>query len=33
MCDEIVDDSPATLKLITDWFVTNKLIGNLFTAL
>ena len=24
MCDETVDDSPATLKLVPDWFVTNK---------
>ena len=26
MCDEAVDDSLATLKLIPDWFVTNKMI-------
>ena len=33
MYDETVDDSPATLKLVPDWFVTNKLIENLFAAL
>ena len=26
MCDEIVDGSLATLKLIPDWFVTCKII-------
>ena len=29
MCHETVDDSPATLKLIPDWFVTSKIIENL----
>ena len=33
MCDEAVDDSLATLKLIPDWFVTGKMIIKLFTAL
>ena len=33
MCDEAVDDSLATLKLIPDWFVTSKIIKELFTAL
>ena len=33
MCDKAVDDSIATLKLIPDWFVTNKMIKKLFTAL
>ena len=33
MCDEAVNDSLATLKLIVNWFVTNKMIKNLFTAL
>ena len=33
MCDEAVDGSLATLKLITDCFVTNKMIKKLFTAL
>ena len=33
MCDEAVDDSLATLKLIPDRFVTSKMIKNLFTAL
>ena len=32
MCDEAVDDSLATLKLIPDWFVTSKMIKKL-TAL
>ena len=32
MCAETVDDS-AALKLIPDWFVTNKMIKILFTAL
>ena len=26
MCDEAVDDSLATLKLIPDWLVTSKII-------
>ena len=33
MCDEAVDDSLATLKLIPDWYVTSKMIKKLFTAL
>ena len=33
MCDESVDDSPAALKLISDWFVTSKIIKELYTAL
>ena len=32
MCDEIVNDSLAALKLIRDWFVTSKMIKRLFTA-
>ena len=31
MCDEAVDDSLAALKLIPDWFVTSKLIKELYT--
>ena len=26
MCDKAVHDFPATLKLISDWFVTSKMI-------
>ena len=33
MRDEAVDESPAALKLITDWFVTSKIIKKLYTAL
>ena len=33
MCDEAVDDSLATLKLIPDWFVTSKMIQRPFTVL
>ena len=33
MCDEAVDDSLAALKLTTDWFVTSKMIKNLYTTL
>ena len=33
MRDEAVDDSPAALKLITNWFVTSKIIKKLYTAL
>ena len=33
MCDEAVDDSIATLKLISNWFVTSKIFKKLFTAL
>ena len=31
MCDEAVNNSLA-LKLIPDWFVTTKMIKNLYTA-
>ena len=33
MCNEAVDDTLATLKLIHNWFVTSKMIKKLFTAL
>ena len=33
MCNETVDDTLATLKLIPAWFVTSKMIKKLFTAL
>ena len=33
MCDEAADDSPTALKLIPDWFVTSKIIENLYTVL
>ena len=33
MCDEAVDDSLAASELIPDWFVTSKIIKELFTAL
>ena len=33
MCDEAVDDSLASLKLIADWFVKNKTIKTLFATL
>ena len=33
MHDEAIDDSPASMKLIPDWFVTCKMIKKLFTAL
>ena len=33
MCDEPFDDSLAALKLISDWFVTSKMIKKLSTAL
>ena len=33
MCDEAVDNSLATLKLIDNWFVTIKTIKKLFIAL
>ena len=33
MCGEAVDDSLASLKLIPNWFVTNKMTKNLYTAL
>ena len=32
MCDEAVNDSLATLKLVPDWFVINKMIKKLYTA-
>ena len=33
MCDKAVDNCLATLKLIPDWFVSIKVIKELFTAL
>ena len=33
MCDEAGDDSLAALKLIPNWFVKNKMIKKLYTAL
>ena len=33
MYDEAIADSLASLKLITDWFVTSKMIKKLYTAL
>ena len=33
MCDEAVDDCLAALIFIPGWFVTGKMIKNLFTAL
>ena len=33
MCNETVDDSIATLKLIPDWFDTSEMIKKLFTSL
>ena len=33
MCDKAVDDCLAALKFVPDWFVTNKMIRILFTAL
>ena len=33
MCDEAVNNSTETLKLVPDWFVTSKMIEKLFTAL
>ena len=32
ICDKVVDDSQAVLKLIPDWFVTSKMIKKLATA-
>ena len=32
MCDEAVDDCLAGLKFVPDWFVTNKMIKELFTT-
>ena len=33
MSDEAVDDSLAALRLISNWFVTSKIIKTLYTAL
>ena len=33
MCYEAVDDCLAAFRFIPDWFVTSKMIKNLFTAL
>ena len=33
MCDEAVDDSLAAVKLISNWFVRNKMIKKLYTDL
>ena len=33
MCDEAVNNSTETSKLVPDWFVTSKMIKKLFTAL
>ena len=33
MCDKAADDSVAALKIIPDWFVTSKMIKELFTPL
>ena len=33
VCDEAIDDSLAALELIADWFVTSKMIKELYTAL
>ena len=33
MYDEAIADSLASLKLVTDWFVTSKMIKKLYTAL
>ena len=33
MCDEAVDDFLPSLNFIRDWFVTNKMIKKLSTAL
>ena len=32
MCDEVVDDCLAALKLVLDWFVTGEIIKKLFTT-
>ena len=32
MCDKAVDDCLAALKFVPDWFVTSKVIKELFTA-
>ena len=33
MCDEAVNDALAALKLISNWFVTSKMIKKFYTAL
>ena len=33
ICDEAVDDSPAALKFIPDWFVTSKMLEKLDNVL
>ena len=33
MCDKAVDDCLVTLKFVSDWFVTSKMIEKLFTAM
>ena len=33
LCDEVTDDSLAAFKLMTDWFVTRKIIKKLYSAL
>ena len=33
MCNKAADDCLVALKFIPDWFVTSKMIKNLFTAL
>ena len=33
MCDKAADDCLVALKFVPDWFVTSKMIKNLFTAL
>ena len=33
LCNEATDDSLAAFKLMTDWFVTRKMIKKLYSAL
>ena len=33
MCDRAADECLVALKFVPDWFVTSKMIKNLFTAL
>ena len=33
MCEEVVDDSLAASNLIRDWFVTSKIIKEVYTAI
>ena len=33
MCDEAVDDYLAALELVSDWFITSKMIKKLYTTL